>query len=144
MRDKGSLNSDNDQNHILHYQRKLQYEIDAWDLQQALEKGENIVVIDARSTEAYQNEHIPGAISFPHRTMDKNSTQARLDSTIQYVTYCDGIGCNASTKGALKLAQLGYQVKELIGGIDWWKRDGYSTETNEFCSLQSNNPCGCD
>ena len=31
-------------------------------------------------------------------------------------------------KGALKLAELGFRVKELIGGIDWWKRDGYATE----------------
>ena len=59
--------------------------------------------------------------------MNPESTQW-LDSTALYVTYCDGIGCNASTKGALKLAELGFQVKELIGGFDWWKRDGYPTE----------------
>ncbi len=41
--------------------------------------------------------------------------------------YCDGIGCNASTKTALKLLQLGFDVRELIGGLDWWKRDGYGT-----------------
>ena len=44
------------------------------------------------------------------------------------VTYCDGIGCNASTKGALKMAELGFRTKELIGGLDWWKRDGHPTE----------------
>ena len=31
-------------------------------------------------------------------------------------------------KARLKLAELGFQVKELMGGIDWWKRDGYATE----------------
>ena len=45
-----------------------------------------------------------------------------------YVTYCDGIGCNASTKGALNMAKLGFRVKELMGGLDWWKRDGCKTE----------------
>jgi rhodanese-related sulfurtransferase len=44
-----------------------------------------------------------------------------------YVCYCDGIGCNASTKGALNMAKLGFKVKELIGGIEWWKFDGYAT-----------------
>ena len=45
------------------------------------------------------------------------------------VTYCDGIGCNASTKGALNMTRLGFRVKELMGGLDWWKRDGHPTES---------------
>ena len=28
-----------------------------------------------------------------------------------YVCYCDGIGCNASTKTALKLLMLGFEVR---------------------------------
>ena len=26
------------------------------------------------------------------------------------------------------MAKLGFKVKELIGGIAWWKIDGYATE----------------
>ena len=55
-------------------------------------------------------------------------TTKDLDKSKMYVTYCDGIGCNASTKGAVNLAKLGFNVKELLGGLDWWKRDGYATE----------------
>lgn len=55
-------------------------------------------------------------------------TTKDLDRSKIYVTYCDGIGCNASTKGAINLTQLGFNVKELLGGLDWWKRDGYATE----------------
>src|SRR4051812_32500291 len=93
---------------ITHYQHKLQYEIDAWDLYEAIQKGEPITIIDARSAEAYQKEHLPSAINFPHRNMTKETAEALLPSDLNmtYVTYCDGIGCNASTKGALKLAQL--------------------------------------
>jgi rhodanese-related sulfurtransferase len=61
--------------------------------------------------------------------MNAGSTR-HFDRGATYVTYCDSVGCNASTKGALKLAELGFQVKELIGGIDWWKRDGYPTESS--------------
>ena len=107
---------------------KLAFETDAWDLNEMLRAGENVVVIDARSATAFAQEHIPGAVSFPHRTMNSDST-GHLDRDTLYVTYCDGVGCNASTKGALKLAELGFPVKELIGGIDWWKRDGYPTES---------------
>src|ERR1700744_166672 len=114
---------------IEHYRNKLEFETDSWDLQDALNRGEKVVVIDARSPQSFQAEHIPGAINFPHRTMTAESTQS-LDRAALYVVYCDGIGCNASTKGAFNLARLGFRVKELIGGLDWWKRDGYKTEGN--------------
>ncbi|MEB3292773.1 MAG: rhodanese-like domain-containing protein [Synechococcales bacterium] len=101
---------------IQHYSTKLAFETDSWDLQTALAAGENIIVIDARSPEAYQKEHLPNAINLPHRQMSQATTQ-HLDKTALVVTYCDGIGCNASTKGALHLARLGFRVKELMG--DW-------------------------
>lgn len=115
----------NDQ--IKHYSEKLEFETDSWDLRAALDKGEKIIVVDARSTQSYQEEHIPGAVNLPHRTMTEESTR-HLDRSALYVIYCDGIGCNASTKGALNMSRLGFRVKELIGGLDWWKRDGYKTE----------------
>ena len=115
------------QGQIQHYCNKLEYETDAWDLKAALDKGESIVVVDARSPQSYSAEHIPGAVNIPHRTMSEESTRP-LDRTALYVVYCDGIGCNASTKGALNLARLGFRVKELMGGLVWWKQDGYETE----------------
>ena len=112
---------------IAFYGNKLQFEMDSADLAEAINNSENIVVIDTRSKEAFDIEHIPSAKSFPHRTMNENST-GNLDKNTLYVTYCDGIGCNGSTKGALNMAKLGFRVKELIGGLDWWKRDGHQTE----------------
>src|SRR5262245_50832437 len=106
---------------------KLAFETDAWDVNDMLRSGVDVVIVDARSEAAYAEEHIPRAISFPHRSMNADSTKD-LRREALYVTYCDGIGCNGSTKGALKLAELGFQVKELLGGLDWWKRDGYATE----------------
>ncbi len=123
-----------------YYSRKLAFEIDSWDLKTALDRKENIVVIDARSLEAYRNEHIPGAINLPHRRMDEGTT-GNLDRTALIVVYCDGIGCNASTKGAGNMVKLGFRVKELIGGMDWWKRDGYRTEDR---AANGGSPgCGC-
>jgi rhodanese-related sulfurtransferase len=116
-------------NAISHFRDKLAFETDAWDLNEMLRAGEHVVVIDARSDAAYAQEHIPRAVNLPYRKMNEDSTR-QLDRDALYVTYCDGIGCNASTKGALKLAELGFYVKELIGGIDWWKRDGFATESS--------------
>ena len=123
-----------------HYEAKLAFETDSWDLKVAMESGENIIVIDARSPEAYQKEHIPGAINIPHRTMNEETTK-HLDRLALVVIYCDGIGCNASTKGALNMAKLGFRVKELIGGLDWWKRDGHKTECR---GSGKSTICGCE
>lgn len=118
----------NDQ--IRFYEAKLQFETDSWDLFEALKGSENVVVVDARSADAYEREHIPSAVNIPHRTISQE-TIAHLDRAATYVTYCDGIGCNASTKGAVRMAKLGFTVKELLGGLEWWRRDGYATEGTE-------------
>lgn len=121
------------------YQNKLKFEIDPSDLHDALNQQEKIVVVDTRKPEGYKREHIPGAVNLPHALMNNESTKD-WDKTILYVTYCDGIGCNASTKGALNLARLGFSVKELIGGIEWWKLDGYTTSGVD----EQGNQIGCN
>jgi len=131
-----------DADQLRHYSNKLAYEIDSWDLKVAVENGENVIVIDARSSEAFAAEHIPGAMSLPHRAMSDTTTVA-LDRNALIVTYCDGIGCNASTKGALNMTKLGFRVKELMGGLDWWKRDGHRTKGNAVV-MQGSSVCGCN
>ena len=124
---------------LRHYQSKLAYEMDSWDLHVAMSNGEPFVVVDGRSEAAFVKEHIPGAISLPHRGISTLTTEA-LDKAKTYICYCDGIGCNASTKTALKLLTLGFKVRELIGGLDWWKRDGYQTAGSEG---RAGTPVGC-
>ena len=89
---------------INYYKEKLAYEMDPSDLFDALEKKEAIIVIDTRKAFGYEKEHIPTAINLPHREMNAEST-AHLDTSKLYVCYCDGIGCNASTKGALNMTK---------------------------------------
>lgn len=125
---------------IKHYENKLAYEIDSWDAHQALLNREKVIILDVRSPQAFAQEHIPVAQNFHHKTMNKE-TVAHLDPSYTYLTYCDGIGCNASTKGAYNLAKLGFKVKELIGGLDWWKRDGYETTGTAGRAGVS---CNCD
>ncbi|HEJ9094582.1 TPA: rhodanese-like domain-containing protein [Serratia odorifera] len=126
---------------------KLGYYADAWDVAEDLRQAiDSIVVIDTRSAQQYAAGHIPGAISFPHRLMDEVSTR-QLSRDKVYVTYCDGIGCNGSTKGAYKLARHGFRVKELIGGLDFWLRDGHPLAIGEssgsLLDWAAPQDCGC-
>lgn len=125
-----------------YYQSKLAFEMDSADVYQALEAGRlPVTIVDGRSPDAYRQEHIPGAINLWHKEICVNTTQD-LDPSRIYVCYCDGIGCNASTKTAMKLLSLGFEVRELIGGLDWWIRDGYATEG--IGGRKGNAPgCGC-
>ena len=121
---------------IEYYQHKLDYETDSYDLFHALENGENVVVLDTRQPASFEQEHITGAINIPYREMNRESTN-QLDASKTYVCYCTGIGCNASTHGALEMTKLGFKVKELIGGIEWWKKDGFPTElSHKIVDLQ--------
>jgi hypothetical protein len=47
--------------------------------------------------------------------LDKDALVARIAT----------IRCNGSTKGALNMLRLGCRIKELIGGLDCWRVDGY-------------------
>src|ERR1700682_4216081 len=112
---------------VRYYESKLQYEIDPWDLNEALERGDKIILVDTRSPEAYGRSHIPGAVNIPHRTMSTTTT-AHLDKEALVVTYCDGIRCNGSTKGALNMVQLGFRVQELFGGLAFWRGEGEAVD----------------
>ncbi|OCB69637.1 rhodanese [Flavobacterium piscis] len=127
---------------IKHYENKLAFEMDPSDLFDALNNGEKVIVIDARKAFGFEAEHIPTAINIPHREMTAETTK-HLDKDVLYVTYCDGIGCNASTRGALNMAKLGFKVKELMGGIEWWKFDGYSTEGTNGVKAGLKIECAC-
>jgi rhodanese-related sulfurtransferase len=127
---------------LSHFRDKLAFETDPSDVFQGLQDGETgFIVVDARSPEAFAREHIPGAINMPHRQMNE-ATTASLPRDKVYVVYCDGVGCNASTKGSANLSALGFRVKELMGGIDWWKKDGYSVEPPAQQGSDSNDAQG--
>ena len=56
---------------------------------------------------------------------------AELDRDVPVVVYCWSPGCNAGQKGALEFARLGYRVREMIGGYEYWVREGQPYENDE-------------
>jgi rhodanese-related sulfurtransferase len=113
---------------LRHYAARLSVETDPSDVRHDLEAGvPGLVVADMRGAADYAEEHVAGAISLPYRTLTEEST-AHLSRDELYVCYCWDPGCNAGAKGAARLAELGFRVKEMIGGLEYWKRNGYPTE----------------
>lgn len=108
-----------------HFAAKLTVETDPWDVNQDLANGVGgFIVLDARSPEAYAAEHVKGAVNLHHRRIDEAAT-AGFDKDKLIVVYCTSVSCNAAPKAALKLARLGFRVKEMVGGLEAWKKEGY-------------------
>lgn len=110
-----------------HFLSRFTYETDCADVYLDLTRRQRIVVVDVRNKDAYRGRHIPGAINIPSRSINAETTAA-LSRDDVIVTYCSGPGCNGSTKGAARFAALGFRVKEMIGGLDYWEKEGYPTE----------------
>jgi len=83
--------------------------------------------VDVRAPADYAKCHIRGAVNLPHRQISAQNTEA-FDRDAVLITYCWGPGCNSATKGVAKLAQLGFHVKEMIGGLEYWRHEGCPVE----------------
>ena len=115
-----------------HFAASLAFHADVSDVAAALaaDADPGFVVIDSRSTESWDQGRIPGALHLPTALIPSQAAQL-LDKSTPVVTYCWGPGCNGATRAALALAQLGYQVKEMLGGFEYWVREGFEFETWE-------------
>jgi rhodanese-related sulfurtransferase len=107
---------------------KLAYETDPSDLAAERAGGSPPIVIDTRSAASWSQGRIPGAVHVPNTELSARISEVAPDMGAAIVVYCWGPGCNGSTRGALILAQLGYtNVRELIGGFEYWSREGLAT-----------------
>jgi rhodanese-related sulfurtransferase len=86
-------------------------------------------VVDALPRSIYVQEHLPGAISLPLESLDREAAAAVLDPARPIVTYCFDQHCDLSSRTAARLVQLGYdEVHDLIGGRAAWTVLGLPTE----------------
>lgn len=110
-----------------YYTTKLAAETDASDAYAAQQRGERVVMVDVRSDEAWAQGRVAGAVHMHYSEIAARAPQEiATDATV--VVYCWSPGCNAGAKGASEFAALGYDVKEMIGGFEYWVREGYPVE----------------
>ena len=91
----------------------------------------NVLFVDARSQDNYEDGHIPGAVSLPVGQFD-DQIESFLD---QYapdqpiVTYCSGRTCEDSHDLAGFLMDAGFMdVQIFIDGFPGWEAEGYPIE----------------
>lgn len=112
---------------MIHFASKLEFETDSSDVHGDQEAGTRFVLIDSRGNAAWLQGRITGALHMPTAQIARRAPR-EIPQDMPVVTYCWGPGCNGSTRAALEFARLGYQVKEMIGGFEYWAREGYPIE----------------
>lgn len=124
---------------VSHFSGKLAFEADAVDVHADQEAGVRFVLIDSRGEAAWAQGRIVGAVHMPTAEIATRApSEVQLDMPV--VTYCWGPGCNGSTRAALEFAKLGYQVREMIGGFEYWAREGYPVEGDNGPSVRAKDP----
>jgi rhodanese-related sulfurtransferase len=100
--------------------RKITYE----QLMRLKKSGEPFTLIDVLAPESYAKGHIEGAISLPVDAITKAGARAQFPKGARLVTYCASFQCAASTAGARKFSDLGYEVLDYKGGLQEWEEKG--------------------
>jgi rhodanese-related sulfurtransferase len=123
---------------------RLACQTDVSDVAAALASGgPGVTLLDTRSDAAWDQGRIPGARHLPTAAIP----HADLDPGTVYVTYCWGPGCNGATRAALALARRGLRVKEMLGGLEYWVREGLPVQTDAGTEAGPVDPltapCGC-
>jgi rhodanese-related sulfurtransferase/DNA-binding transcriptional ArsR family regulator len=100
--------------------------ISSQQLQQRLDSGDDIVVIDVRTRVEYDAGHIPGAVSVP-----LDELTGRLDELppeAEIVAYCRGPYCVLAPQADEQLRDAGrHNVRRLDAGLPQWRLAGLPT-----------------
>lgn len=115
---------------LSYFSARLAHETDASDVYAAQQAGDTFTLVDVRGDDAWAQGRIPGAVHMPYRQIADRAL-AEFDPALPVVVYCWSPGCNAGVKGALEFAKLGFSVKEMIGGYEYWVREGQPVENDE-------------
>jgi rhodanese-related sulfurtransferase len=129
------------------FAERLATQTDVADVHAALSTATpGFLLVDSRSAAAWAQGHIPGALHLPTAEIAARAGDL-LDPAVAVVTYCWGPGCNGATRAALALSRQGYAVREMLGGVEYWAREGFPLRTpggevaREPDPLVA--PCGC-
>ena len=121
-----------------YFRSKLEFEIDVIDVHEQL-PDERFVLVDTRRHASWEQGHVPGALHLPTAFIPQQAHVLIPEGTA-VVVYSWGPGCNDSIVAALAFAELGYPVKEMIGGIEYWIRNGLEFETSAGVTRMSADP----
>jgi rhodanese-related sulfurtransferase len=89
-------------------------------------KSDNVVLVDVREREEWDEEHIPDAIHLSLGTIELDIEEKVPDAETMIICHCGGGG--RSALAAERLQKMGYKnVRTMAGGFKTWKALGLPT-----------------
>ena len=86
-------------------------------------KGSDVVIVDVREQDEWDEEHIPDAIHLSRGTLELDIEEKVPDPNTTIITHCGGGG--RSALAAESLQKMGYKnVRSMAGGFKAWKAAG--------------------
>ena len=95
--------------------------IDRATLLNRAKKGD-VLVIDVRPQEEYEQAHLPFARSMPLQEITQRLSELPKDKEI--VAYCRGPFCMFSEEAYQLLSSQGYRIQKLLDGVSEWQAAG--------------------
>lgn len=103
---------------VIVFTPKYLFAMTVQELQNKIEGGEKITVIDIRNQMAYKNNHISGAINIPAFLMENK----KLPPLGRVIVYGDGINNEKADSAVISLNEKkGIQAELLLGGLSAWQ-----------------------
>ncbi|MGI8968111.1 MAG: rhodanese-like domain-containing protein [Chloroflexota bacterium] len=100
------------------------------ELKAKLDRGDDLVIVEALPPIDYEDAHLPGALDLPHDQVDALAPRILPDKEREIVVYCSNTACKNSTIAANRLTALGYRnVRTYAEGKEDWVADGLPTES---------------
>ncbi|GAB3103153.1 MBL fold metallo-hydrolase [Aestuariicella hydrocarbonica] len=88
----------------------------------------NLIILDVRERDAYQQGHIPGARLLPRGQLELRVNEDLPDPTQRILVYCE-LG-RISTLATATLRQMGFdRATALDGGMKSWREAGYPVQS---------------
>lgn len=91
---------------------------------QFLNSSSSVFILDARTREEYQKEHLEGAVLIPYKEVTQHLSELPSNKETFILVYCTvGVRSARATK---TLQAHGYvNATNLRGGIEAWKKKGF-------------------
>ena len=116
---------------------RLAYEIDVVAAAEAQADG-TAVIVDTRRQSSWDQGHVAGAVHLPKDALEAPLGWLPADRTL--VVYGWGPGCNGATHTAQRLLLEGFDVREMIGGYEYWVRNGFAVERENHVTQEAPDP----
>ena len=116
-----------------YFEKKLAFTLGPVELKQMIEDQEQIMIVDVRGKMDYENGHIKDALSIPKKEIELNLDKLSRDMIT--IVYCYTGECHLAARAALILAENGFPVMELDGGIEAW-RDHYKFDVMSLTTYE--------